>query len=394
MRSSILYACITLLISCGSPSVTEELSTSQVKRLIEKDLKYEDIIKDLNAISFAFEKDPVLKAKLARYSYADYLDFLNLLEDSTIAIESQERGRVKALNLFSQAKAKFNEALEDTIQLLRAIDANQIAQISFEKYQFTQSNEEYDFQRLKVSSFHFKVQSKKPIKAIHIEYGIYGQREDGTSFDLDHYDDEFVINEGFYYYFSPDSKKIKDTKEVLGNDFKVISKLEYDGETLGELKSRLRIGQSHYEMSDNNRTLFAKIYGDRVSTESFKSGKFRVKVKDLFILDEDGNEYTYPVQSGAPSFDYSNSYNDSTLFKLLRYFFDEPNRSVSVFQKPGYWACFNSYYNHVGRSVFNKNSLDEYINDTFGLDEYVSQVEKKNELGIELKNTISKYLRE
>ena len=379
------------MVSCGSPSVTEELSSSQISNLIEKDARYEKIIRDLSDISYAFEEDPVLKAELSNYSYADYLSFLTILEDSTIAGDAQKRGEAIALELFEKAKSNYSKALKDTLSAIKAIDANQFAQVTFEKYSFKQTGEQYDFQRRKVSRFHFKVKSKAPIKAIHIEYALFRKRTDGTYYDFEDYDDKFEINDGFKDYFSTNSKQLDEDTRSLGKDFTVTSELNYEGESLGQLKSRMRVSQSYYEMSDNNKTLFAKIHGDEVTTESFNSGEFKVEIQRIDIVDENGAEYRYPVQIGVPLLSYSDSYEDNELYPLLRYFFKEPSGSATVFDKIGYWACFDNYYRHVDKSNFDRNTLSDYLYDTYGLSEYVNYLEKENELGIKLKFSISKY---
>ena len=391
MRFTIYFALIILMVSCGSPSVTEELSSSQISNLIEKDARYEKIIRDLSDISYAFEEDPVLKAELSNYSYADYLSFLTLLEDSAIAGEAQKRGEAIALELFEKAKSNYSKALKDTLSAIKAIDANQFAQVTFEKYSFKQTREQYDFQRRKISRLHFKVKSKAPIKAIHIDYTLYKKSADGTYYDFDDYDDKFEINEGFKGYFSTNSKRLDEDASSLGKDFTVTSELKYEGESLGQLKSRLQVSRAYYEMSDNNKRLFAKVYGDKITTESFNSGEFKVEIKNLDIVAENGTEYRYPVQIGVPSLSYSDTYGDNELFKLLRYFFKEPSSSAPVFDKVGYWACFDSYYSHVNKSDFYSNTLNDYIVDTYGLDEYLNYLEKENSLGIKLKFSISRY---
>jgi hypothetical protein len=116
-----------------------------------------------------------------------------------------------------------------------------------------------------------------------------------------------------------------------------------------------------------------------------------VEIKNLDIVAENGTEYRYPVQIGVPSLSYSDTYGENELFKLLRYFFKEPSSSAPVFDKVGYWACFDSYYSHVNKSDFDSNTLNDYIVDTYGLDEYLNYLEKENSLGIKLKFSISRY---
>ena len=170
MRSFILtvssFFLIFILNSCGSPVVVDELSNEEVIELIKIDEGYEDIIRQLKSINYLFEKDPVLKAEFSDYSYSEFFDFQKLTIDSILVSNAFLSGYNIAKERFEKTKSDFGVLLKDTLEKVKAIDATQIADIKFEKYRYTESNEKWEFDRKKKSFLDFKVESNKPLKAV------------------------------------------------------------------------------------------------------------------------------------------------------------------------------------------------------------------------------------
>lgn len=379
-----------VLTSCKGPMVTDTLDSNQITEMIAEKPDYENIIRDLNEIRYAFEADPILTAKFSNYSYKDYLTFLDLLKDSSIAIQAFEKGILVAQDSLNATRLKLKSDLKDTIAALQSVDASVIANVTFDSYQFTQTNEKYSFQRNMKSKFKFKIESKVPMKAVRIEYSVLKQREDGTYYDFNHYDDHYVAESGLEFYYSRNAKKVAKEQKELGKEIIISSVLEYDGETLERLSDRLRVSRDYYEMSDNNKTLFAKLQGVEISNSKISSGEYKVEIKDILIISSDDREYLWPVQYQLGNLEYKDSYTTDEEFSLLRYFFNSPSTFAPVFQKSGYGACYSEYYGFIDKDKF-QTPLQDYISDTYGLDEYVKTFEKLDPLGIELKSTISKF---
>ena len=395
MRVLLLLTTVFLLSSCGSPSVTTELTSKQIKSLIKKDSLYELVIRDLSKIRNVFEEDPILMAEYSEYTYSDYLAFLYLLKDSAIALDAQQRGRVVALESFDEAKSKFTVALQDTLSKLKAIDANQITDIVFEKYHFTKIKSKYAIDQM--SCFDFRVTSSVPIKAIRLEYSLYERKPDSSYHrfnDDDRYDAEFVANNGFKFlkHWGDEALSVVEKKaKPLGTNFIVSSRLRYQS----------------YSFTAGYWGDTFKNAGNKATTQSFTDGEYKIQIDRIDIIDENDIDYRWPVvkdykqkskylltsfsQPEISPLSYRDSYEDDELYNLLRYFFNEP---ITINPSPhlDYLAVYNYYFNHVYFNTYlqkaNRTALQIYISDMYGVKEYVKFFELNNELGFRLRKTI------
>jgi len=96
------------LASCNKPSVTENLDSKQVQKLIKADTAFKNIVTDINNIQYLFEKDPVLKAEFLDYSYQDYLNFLVKINDQTIVEDAKQAALEMAKQKFENAKLRIS----------------------------------------------------------------------------------------------------------------------------------------------------------------------------------------------------------------------------------------------------------------------------------------------
>lgn len=369
---------LIILASCSKPSVTENLDSKQVQKLIKTDTAFKSIVTDLNGIQYLFDNDPVLKSEFLDYTYHDYLGFLKQLNNKDLVEEAKKAATKIAEQSFELAKTQYLRTLRDTLEQIKKVDANQLLEIEFEGYRYTESNEKYSFQRTKKSFLDFRVLSAKNIRAIRIEYKLLYEREDGSFFDFsERYDDDFRAKEGFKSYYL---NEIESEKSSLGKDFRLTSMLSYVGVPLDKIRSRRRWDPS-YE-PDNNKTLFASIHGDELNTDDFVSGEYKIEITSINAIDEDLNFYRWPLYYDFTQIEYGENMNDDTLFRHMRYFLNEPKFSTSEYKIDSYLLYSN--YNEVYQlKTEDYKSLDYYLNGQ-GLEKYSDMIYESDPLGFKL----------
>jgi len=264
------------------------------------------------------------------------------------------------------------------------VDANQLLQIAFEGYRYHESNEKYSFQRTKKSFLDFRVLSDKNIKAIRIEYKLLYEREDGSFFDFsERYDDDFRAKEGFKSHYL---NEIESEESSLGKDFTLTSILSYVGVPLDKIRSRRR-WDPYYE-PDNNKTLFASIHGDKLKTDDFISGDYKIEITSINAIDEEFNFYRWPLYYDFNQIEYDENMNDDVLFRHMRYFLNEPQFISSEFNIDSYLLYSN--YNKINiQETEDYKSLDYYLNGQ-GLAKYSDMIYDSDPLGFKLYGLIKR----